>query len=67
MIHMTWEGLSHSVSLFLPFFCLYPAFPSPLFRVQLYGADQEGVGMQKEVALIVTGRIEWVSWECGGP
>lgn len=61
MIHVTWEGLSHSVSLFLPFFCLYPAIPGPLCRAQLCGADQEGVGMQKEVALIVTGRIEWMA------
>lgn len=52
---------------FPPFFCPYPAFSSPLCRVQLYCADQEGAGTWKKVALIVTKRTKWLGWEHGGP
>lgn len=41
-------------SSFLPFLSLYPAFSGRLCRPQLYCADQEGAGMQKKIALIVT-------------
>lgn len=64
-IHITGgEGLSYSC--FSSFFCVYTAFSSPLCRMQLYYAGQKGTGMQKKVALIVTRRTRWVSWECGG-
>lgn len=66
VIHVAWEGLSCSVSLLLLRFCLYPDFFSPLCRVQLYCADQDGAGTHNKVAVIVTRRTKWLEREDGG-